>query len=48
MAKCKICKEEIMMVVFGSPDDICWGCLNKEDKDKVVDVNIKVEKRKKV
>ena len=46
MAKCKICEEEINMVVFGSPDDICWGCLNREDKDKVVGVNIKSTKTK--
>ncbi len=38
--KCKICGEEINLTIFGCPEDVCWDCLNKEIKGKVLDKNI--------
>jgi hypothetical protein len=28
---CKVCGDPINMTVFGMPDDICWGCSEKEE-----------------
>ena len=39
--KCRICKDEINLTIAGMPDDICWGCLTKEDQIKVVNKNSK-------
>ena len=36
---CKVCDKNINCHVFGAPEDICWGCMNKESKDEVVDLN---------
>ena len=42
--KCKKCGKVINMHVFGMPNDICWGCLNPEEKDETLEVNIKKTK----
>ena len=42
--KCKKCGEEINLTVFGAPPNICWDCLNKEEKEEeVLDVNINTD-----
>ncbi len=49
MKTCKICGEKINLTVFGTPDDICWGCfqkLNEKEKQKVLNNNIKIAKEK--
>jgi hypothetical protein len=46
MTKCKYCKEEINLRVFGSPDDVCYGCLSKPEIDKVLNDNIKLKDKK--
>jgi hypothetical protein len=38
---CKKCGEKINMIIFGLPDDICWGCLQEEQKEIVILQNIK-------
>ena len=43
--KCKYCKEEINLTIFGMPEDTCWGCLVEKKKEKIVDKNV-VEKKK--
>lgn len=45
--KCKECGKEINLQIFGMPPDICWGCLNKEGKDEVLDINIDASNVKK-
>lgn len=45
MKKCKKCGEEINLVIFGMPDDICYSCLTGEEKDDVVEKNIELTKR---
>lgn len=30
--KCEKCGEEINLTIFGTPNDICWGCLNKDQQ----------------
>ena len=40
--KCKICGHVINCHVFGSPPDICWGCLSVEKKKEVASINVKV------
>lgn len=44
--KCKECGNEINLNVFGSPDDICWDCLNKSDKDNILNTNIGIAPKK--
>jgi hypothetical protein len=44
--KCKVCKEEINLTVFGMPNDICWGCLQDEQKKEVIYENVKVKIKK--
>lgn len=39
--KCKKCKDEINLTVFGMPNDICWDCLKKSEKNVVLDKNVK-------
>ena len=41
--KCKKCGEEINLIIFGMPEDICFGCLSKdeEEKEKVLEKNVK-------
>ncbi len=41
--KCKKCKEEINLTVFGMSNDICWGCLRDEQKKEVVNENVEVK-----
>lgn len=47
MAKCKICGEKINLVIFGCPKDICWGCLNKQEKKNIVENNVNISKKEK-
>ena len=38
--KCKVCKKEIKLVISGAPEGVCWGCVSREEKDKVLDKNL--------
>lgn len=38
--KCSVCGEEINLTFYGTPEDICWGCLFPNEKDVVVKKNI--------
>ncbi len=37
--KCKYCHEEINLTIYGLPDDICWGCADKETRFDALEVN---------
>jgi hypothetical protein len=45
--KCKICNEEINLIIFGAPEDICYGCLSSEQKNEIVKLNVKELKNEK-
>jgi len=40
MSKCIKCGEEINLTIFGCSEEICWGCLNKTEKEKVIENNL--------
>lgn len=40
---CKKCGEEINLTIFGLPEDICWGCANKEQKNITTEKNLKMK-----
>ena len=44
--KCKVCGEEINLVIFGMPEGVCYDCITDEEKDKVIEKNIKLVKDK--
>jgi hypothetical protein len=44
--KCKKCGEEINLVIFGMPEDICYGCGTGEEKEEVAERNLKLAKKK--
>ena len=38
--KCKYCGDNINLKVFGLPDDMCWGCTQLSEKDRVLKINL--------
>ena len=38
--KCKRCGKEINLTIFGMPEDLCWDCLTKIEKNETLDNNI--------
>ena len=44
--KCKKCGEEINLVIFGMPEDVCYGCAIDKKKDEVVEKNFELAKKK--
>ena len=40
MKNCKKCKKPINLKISGVPQDMCWGCLNEEEQNKVVEQSI--------
>ena len=38
--KCKKCGKEINLVIFGMPEDLCWGCASKKEQIEVIEKNI--------
>lgn len=46
--QCKVCGDLITIHIFGTPLDICWGCLSREERKKVVDINIKARQSAKI
>lgn len=41
--KCKICGNEIKEIIVGMPNDVCWDCLDENDKLKISNFASKVE-----
>ena len=37
---CRVCKKEIKLSIGGAPEDVCWGCFSREEKDKILDKNM--------
>ena len=44
--KCKNCGEEINLVIFGCPEDLCWNCIQEIERKIVLDQNIEFAKSK--
>jgi len=40
---CRVCGNEVNLTITGLPDDLCWGCASKDDKDDVL--NTAIDKR---
>ena len=38
--KCKVCKEDINLTIFGLPNDICWGCSQNEEKQETLNKSL--------
>jgi hypothetical protein len=44
--KCKLCGEEINLVIFGMSEDVCYGCTTEEEKDDVAEKNLNLTIKK--
>ena len=42
MSTCKTCGCEINMIIFGMPDDECYGCLTDPEKMALAEKNVDI------
>lgn len=46
--ECKYCGAKINLSIFGMPDDVCWGCMEDDGKEDVLQKNVKVKPKNKI